>query len=59
MGWVNGLLNSLKNMSYIIDSKPEIFEMDEDAVRSAWEHLLEVKDNWGVITEEESRLILD
>ena len=44
MGWVNGLLNSLKNMSYIIDSKPEIFEMDEDAVRSAWEHLLEVKD---------------
>ena len=59
MGWVNGLLNSLKNMSYIIDSKPEIFEMDEDAVRSAWEHLLEVKDTGGGITEEEARLILD
>ena len=59
MGWVNGLLNSLKNMSYIIDSKPEMFEMDEDAVRSAWEHLLEVKDNGGGITEEEACLILD
>ena len=61
MGLIDGVLNkySPKNLLYIIDSRPEIFEMDEEAVRSAWEHLMEVKDTGGGISEEEAQLILD
>ena len=52
-------IGELENLSYIIESKPEIFDVDEDAVREAWGHLMSVKDNGGGISEEEANILLD
>ena len=49
----------LENLSFIIESKPEIFELDEQEVKEAWNHLLYVLDNGGGISSEEAKLLLD
>ncbi len=48
----------IENLSFIIESKPEFYELDEKEVSDAWNHLLEVLDNGGGISKEEADLLL-
>ena len=52
-------VKKLESSYYIIDSEPDLTDVDEIAAKKAWEHLLDVKEKGGGITEEEARLILD
>ena len=51
-------LDNVSNISFIIQSEPEIVDMDEEKVALAWNHLLDTLENGGGITEEEAQLLL-
>ena len=55
----NGILfNDLQNLSYIIDSKPILLDLDEEKTKEAWNHLLNVLGSGGGISEEEANTLL-
>lgn len=55
----DSVLGELENISYIVDSEPILFDVDEEKTTEAVEHLKEALNNGGGITEEEARLLLD
>ena len=51
--------NELVEASYIIESEPLIFEVDEEKTKNAYSHLKEVLENGGGISEEEAKCLIE
>ena len=52
------LFNDLEDLSYIIDSKPILLDLDKEKVSEAWNHLLDALETGEGISEEETNLLL-